>query len=117
MRERLTILNSFVHDVATGTWISSLLFMRLAHAETRGAPWAGVPRELVRQLEAQFMAITWTSLAVVVATGLVRALTFRAYGWTGDVARDRIRMLKLKHALLGATFLAGTLYQVLLLRT
>lgn len=46
--------------------------------------------------------------AVILLTGVLRAVTFKAFGWTGDVARDRIRLLKIKHALLGAVFLAGT---------
>jgi hypothetical protein len=48
MKERLTILNSFVHDVATGTWISTLVLLSLLHREARSPAWSaaapGVPR-------------------------------------------------------------------------
>ncbi len=56
LRDRLTVLNAFVHDVATGTWLSSL----------------------------------------------------KVFGWTGGVSRDRVRLLEVKHALLGVAFAAGT---------
>ena len=112
-RDRLTILNSFVHDVATGTWISTLLLLTLLHLETRGAAWAPVA-PLLPGLKAEFMALTWASLVVIAITGVIRALTFRAFGWTGDIAKDRVRLLKIKHALLGTTFLAGTIYMAVL---
>ena len=113
MRERLTILNAFVHDVATGTWLSTLVLLTLLHRETRGAAWA-VAAPLIPGLERQLPALTWISLAVILATGVVRMFTFRLFGWTGDVAASRIRLLKIKHALLGVAFAAGTAYQVVL---
>jgi len=42
----------------------------------------------------------------------VRMLTWKVFGWTGDMERDRIQLLKVKHALLGIVFAAGTAYQV-----
>jgi len=99
--------------VATGTWISTLVLLTLLHAETRKPAWLPVA-PLVPGLEARFMVLTWASLAVIAATGVVRMLTFKAFGWTGDVAADRIRLLKIKHAVLGIAFLAGTLYQLAL---
>jgi hypothetical protein len=111
MREKLTILNAFVHDVATGTWIASLVLISILHAETRSVAWAQAA-SLVPPLAHKFMVLTWTSLAVIMLTGLVRMATFKVFGWTGDVARDRIRLLKVKHALLGIVFLAGTAWQV-----
>ena len=111
MREKLTVLNAFVHDVATGTWIAALVLLTLLHREAQAPAWrAAAP--LVRALAAKFMVLTWSSLAVILATGVVRIVTFKVFGWTGDVARDRIRLLKIKHALLGAVFLAGTAWQV-----
>jgi hypothetical protein len=111
MREKLTILNAFVHDVATGTWIASLVLISILHAETQTASWASAAA-LVPPLAQKFMLLTWVSLAVIMLTGLVRMATFKVFGWTGDVAKDRIRLLKVKHALLGVVFLAGTAWQV-----
>src|ERR671924_327046 len=111
MREKLTILNAFVHDVATGTWIASLVLISILHGEARTPAWSAASA-LVPPLAHKFMLLTWTSLGVILLTGLVRMATFKIFGWTGDMARDRIRLLKVKHALLGVVFLAGTAWQV-----
>jgi len=113
MREKLTILNAFVHDVATGTWIGTLVLLTILHRETRLPAWAPAGA-LVPGLERQFLVLTWVSLGVIMATGVVRMFTWKVFGWTGDMERDRIALLKVKHALLGVVFAAGTAYQVYL---
>ncbi len=113
MNEKLTILNAFVHDVATGTWIGSLVLLTILHQQTARPEWAGASA-LVRPLAARFMWVTWVSLGVILLTGVVRMITFKVFGWTGDVARDRIRLLKVKHAVLGVVFAAGTAWQVVI---
>jgi hypothetical protein len=40
--------------------------------------------------------------------------TWKLFGWTGDVERDRIRLLKVKHAILGIAFAAGTAWMAYL---
>lgn len=111
MKERLTVLNAFVHDVATGTWLSTLALLSLLHHETRQEAWSAAAH-LVSALERKFLVLTWVSLGIILATGVVRMITFRVFGWTGDVAADRVRLLKIKHALLGVAFAAGTAWQV-----
>ena len=111
MQEKLTILNAFVHDVATGTWIGSLVLLSILHVQVAKPEWI-LAGGLARSLGVKFMWVTWVSLAVIVLTGVVRMVTWKVFGWTGDVARDRIRLLKVKHAILGVVFLAGTAWQV-----
>jgi hypothetical protein len=111
MRDQLTVLNAFAHDVATGTWISCLALVSLLHHEMARPEWSGCAG-FAQLLLSRFMVLTWASLGTIILTGVVRAITYRAYGWTGDVARDRARLLKIKHALLGTAFLAGTAWQV-----
>jgi uncharacterized membrane protein len=113
MREKLTILNAFVHDVATGTWIGTLVLLTVFHHETQKAAWL-LAAPLVPGLERKFLLLTWVSLAVIMATGVVRMITWKVFGWTGDMERDRIKLLKIKHALLGVVFAAGTAWQVVL---
>lgn len=113
LRDPLTILNAFVHDVATGTWISSLILLSVLHHETAKPAWLPAS-PLLPGLKAQFMLITWASLLVIVLTGVVRMLTWKVFGWTGDVSRDRIRLLKVKHAVLGVVFLAGTAWMAVI---
>lgn len=113
MKERLAVVNAFVHDVATGTWIAILAMLTLFHRETSTDAWSAVSH-LVPALEQRFLLLSWLSLGVIAITGVVRALTFRLFGWTGDVAADRVRLLKAKHALLGIVFTAGMAYQLAL---
>jgi hypothetical protein len=107
LRDQLTILNAFVHDVATGTWISSLILMSVLRAEARQPQWAAAAG-LVPPLAGKFMLLTWASLVVILLTGVVRMVTWKVFGWTGDISRDRVQLLKVKHAVLGIAFLAGT---------
>lgn len=113
MKEKLTVLNAFVHDVATGTWLGVLFLLTIFHFETGQAQWDAVDH-LVPGLERKFLVMTWVSLGVIAATGVLRMLTFKLFGWTGDVAADRVRMLKVKHAVLGTVFAAGTFWQAFL---
>jgi len=113
VREKLTILNAFVHDVATGTWIGTLVLLTILHRETARPAWI-VAAPLVPGLERRFLVLTWVSLGLILATGVVRMLTWKVFGWTGDVERDRIRLLKVKHAVLGLAFAVGTAWQVAL---
>jgi len=113
LRDQLTILNAFVHDVATGTWISSLILITVLHHETRQAAWSGAAA-LVPPLAHKFMLLAWVSLVVILLTGVVRMVTWKVFGWTGDVSRDRVRLLKIKHAVLGVAFLAGTAWMAAL---
>lgn len=113
LRDQLTILNAFVHDVATGTWISSLILMSVLRSETRQPAWL-VASALVPPLAAKFMWLTWASLIVILLTGVVRMVTWKVFGWTGDISRDRVHLLKVKHAVLGIAFLAGTVWMALI---
>jgi len=112
LRDQLTILNAFVHDVATGTWISSLILLSVLRSESRQPAWAAAAT-LVQPLAAKFMILTWVSLVVILLTGLVRMVTWKVFGWTGDVSRDRVHLLKVKHAVLGVAFLAGTVWMAI----
>jgi uncharacterized membrane protein len=111
-RDQLTILNAFVHDVATGTWISSLILITVLYREVARPAWAQAA-PLGEALGRRFMVLTWASLAVILLTGVVRMVTWKAFGWTGDVSRDRVRLLKIKHAVLGIAFAAGTAWMAL----
>jgi putative copper export protein len=113
MRDQLTIFNAFIHDVATGTWIGTLILLTLLHRETQRPVWLLAIGQ-VQGLERQFLVVTWTSLGVIMATGVVRMVTWKVFGWTGDMEKSRIKLLKVKHALLGLVFAAGTVYQYLL---
>ncbi len=85
MKDKLTILNAFVHDVATGTWLSTLILLTLLHREAEAPAWSSAAA-LVAPLERKFLVLTWSSLGIILATGIVRMWTFKVFGWTGDIA-------------------------------
>ncbi len=107
MKEKLTTLDAFVHDVATGRWIGTLVLITILHRETRAPAWV-LASPLVPALERKFLVLTWVSLGVILLTGVFRRVTWKVFGWTGDVATDRVRTLKVRHAVLGVAFAAGT---------
>lgn len=111
MKERFAIFNAFLHDVATGTWIGTLVLLTVLHREAGKPEWLPAG-PLVDGLERKFLVLTWVSLAVILLTGVLRLVTWKLFGWTGDVAADRVRLLRIKHALLGLVFAAGTAWQV-----
>lgn len=114
MREKLAVINGFLHDVATGTWLASLLLVSFVETKERHPELAAAASPVLATLQRETMVITWVSLAVILMTGFVRMLTFKVFGWTGDIAAERVRLLKIKHALLGTAFLAGTIWMVVL---
>ena len=69
MREKLTIFNAFVHDVATGTWIGTLVLLTILHRETRLPGWEGAAA-VIPGLERKFLVLTWVSLLLLGLAGL-----------------------------------------------
>lgn len=108
MKDFLIVLNSFVHDVATGFLISAAILMGIVDAAA--APYA-LSREFVTFLMARLFILSLISLLVIILTGAGRSVAFRLYGWTGEAARERKKILVIKHAILGIAFLAAVLYQ------
>jgi len=54
------------------------------------------------------------SLIIVIVTGFIRGLSFKLYGWTGDVGRDRKRLLFIKHIIFGLVFVIGMYFQLMM---
>lgn len=104
MKDFLIILNSFLHDMATGAWISTLFMINFIKDE-----------ELTTRLQGKLFILAVVCFVIVIITGIIRGVTFRYYGWTGDVAKGRKRLLMVKHIVLGTVFLAGLYYQFNLL--
>lgn len=116
MRDTLIIINSFIHDVATGAWISTLMVMTYIKSELEQQAGLRAIAELTTKLQGKLFMLAVFCLGIVLITGIIRGLTFRYYGWTGDVARGRKRLLMVKHMLLGAVVFLGLYYQFTLWR-
>lgn len=100
----LRIVNNFCHDLATGFWLALVLVE------------AGLRQELAAQglLEAGRpvlgLAFVWMigALAIILLTGVFRAVTYQA---PPEPERQvKRRLLWAKHAFLAAVFALGTIY-------
>lgn len=115
MRDTFIVINSFIHDMATGVWVAVLLMMYIisGHAEEAAA----FPRGAVfiNSLMDQLWLLAIVSIIVIALTGVVRVFTFKYYGWTGDVARGRRRLLLVKHIILGVFVVSGLYVQFILM--
>lgn len=114
VRDTLIIINSFIHDVATGVWISTLLAMTYIKSETEQQTGLQAISNLTTKLQGKLFMLAVVCLGIVLITGIIRGLTFRYYGWTGDVARGRKQLLLVKHIILGTVVLSGLYYQFIL---
>lgn len=112
MRESLVVLNSFLHDLMTGLWAGALLTMRALTAGRGGI--SGQAYLLLSELFQQLNYLAVACLMIILLTGIGRAITYKYYGWTGDVAAKRKKLLIIKHIFLGTLITAGTGYQVYL---
>lgn len=115
MRDFLIVINSFIHDMATGIWIAILMMMYVISDKSKMI--TDLPRGTVfiRSIMETLWVWAVTSILIVLITGVMRVLTFKRYGWTGDMARDRKRLLLIKHILLGGAFLFGVYIQFMLM--
>jgi cytochrome b subunit of formate dehydrogenase len=114
MRDTLITINSFIHDMATGVWLAVLLVMYIISG--RSGEITSIPQgqAFVSGLMANLWTASLVSLAVIAVTGIIRGLTFKYYGWTGDVAKGRKHLLMIKHIILGVVFALGLYLQYVL---
>ncbi|GAB4265751.1 MAG: hypothetical protein Kow00122_20630 [Thermoleophilia bacterium] len=119
----LIVLNNYLHDLATGTWLTAGVFqwalLRRAPGTRRpaavvggnapaatGRPAAaGRPEVLGALRTARWvarMALGW-----ILVGGVVRAAAFRRYEWSDAAGRGQLPLLAAKHALLGGAVLAA----------
>lgn len=108
------IVNSWIHDFASGTWAACVLVMWVLAARVPGLPTAaGVAIvDAVRLLFGLLLA----SLVVILATGGIRLRYWRSQG-TPDELPQRRRALLAKHVAYFVVYGAGTVWAWYLLRT
>lgn len=105
------IINGFIHDMTTGIWIGCLIVMQATLSKLNE-----LQTEMLRQLAGGLLKDLWTlslvSFTVMVITGAGRVFTLKYYGWTGDIARGRKRLLVVKHVILGIIVIIGLIMQI-----
>ena len=102
----LVMLNNYVHDVATGLLLLSALWLGWSARDLGLAPSAetlGVFRRSYRRC----VRFAVGSIAVIVATGVVRTVYFMRFEWLPAMGKGLVPVLVLKHVLIFALLGAG----------
>lgn len=102
----LILLNNYVHDVATGLLLISAVWIGWSAAALGPSP----APELIayfRLLYRRGTRFALGSLAVIIATGVVRTVTFMEFEWRPAFGNGLIPILLLKHVLIFAMLAAG----------
>ncbi len=98
MRELLE-LNRYAHDFGAALWVSgSLLLWLLCREVMNHDPVAEARRALLR-FAGKLSYLTVPALVIALASGGVRALTFRKYEYVGEITQSLITLLIVKHVL------------------
>lgn len=102
----LILLNNYVHDVATGLLLISALWIGWSASALGPSP----SPELVtyfRLLYRRGIRFAIGSVLVIVATGVVRTVTFMEFEWRPALGKGLIPILVMKHVLIFAMLAAG----------
>ena len=110
MRPWLILLNNFCHDLFTGLWFGSfiVMFVLRDYVQTHQGGLTD-PGPWFSDLNSFFYSFLWVSLLLVCITGLFRFLFDRkGDGGIGNNWLLKKQMLIVKHAVLGVSFIGGS---------
>ena len=107
LRPWLILLNDFCHDLFTGLWFGSFITMVVMRNKASQPGLDAGQLALMRELVSLFSWLTIGMLLCIICTGLFRFFYYR--DWDGVHNRAvKKRLLIIKHAVLGSSFLIGT---------
>ena len=104
VRNVAVVLNGFIHDFATGYWLSAMIAIGFLHRFQGEYP---AVAEILGRIERFFFWNTIVAVVVIFATGGVRTFTYVDNFFGPEAERVRRRMLIVKHILLISIFSAG----------
>ncbi len=104
LRKTAIVLNGFVHDFATGYWLSAMIAIYLLHRFQGEYP---AVTDLLGMIERFFFWNTVGAVVVIFATGGMRTFTYVDNFYGPEAEATRRRMLIVKHVVLIAIFAAG----------
>ena len=108
LRPWLIILNDFCHDLFTGLWFGSFVTLAVLRQKAARPGLSADVLVLMRELTSLFTWLTVAMLACIIATGVFRFFYYR--DWDGVHNKQvKKRLLIIKHAVLGSSFLLGTI--------
>lgn len=109
MKPWLILINDFAHDLFTGLWFGSFVTMFILHRKAAQPGLDAGQLALINDLVGVFFWLTFVSLGCIVMTGVFRFFYYRT--WDGAGMKDiKKRLLIIKHAVLGSSFLVGTVF-------
>lgn len=105
----LVILNNYFHDVATAVLLASAVILWVLERQATRDP------EASAALQRSYPALTrfaWVALAWIVVGGVPRTVFFTRYEWDPAVVKGIVPALILKHTLMVAAVVAGSVMWV-----
>ena len=93
------MLNNYVHDVATGLLIISALWLGWSARELGPCPSPETVGYFKRTYQ-RCVRFVLASIAVIVATGIVRTIFFMDFEWTIAMGKSLVPILVAKHVLI-----------------
>ncbi len=101
LRKAAVVLNGFIHDFATGYWLSSLIVIMFLHNFQKKYATVADHLNIVEQF---FFWNIPGAMAVIFATGGMRTFTYLDNFYGADIEKTRRKMLVIKHILLFIIF-------------
>ena len=99
------VLNGFIHDFATGYWLSDLIAIYLLHGYRAGAPALAA---ILGGIERFFFWNAVGAAVTIFATGGMRSFTYVDNFYGPEAEKTRRKMLIIKHVVLLAVVGSGT---------
>ena len=101
LKKIAVVLNGFIHDFATGYWLSAMIALFFLHRFQGEYP---AVAELLGRIERFFFWNTIGAAATIFATGGMRTFTYVDNFYGPEAEKVRRKMLVIKHVLLIITF-------------
>lgn len=104
IKKAAIVFNGFIHDFATGYWLSAMIAIYFLHDFQTSYPSLAVQ---LGTIERFFFWNTIGAAIVIFATGGMRTFTYVDNFYGPEAEKTRRRMLIVKHVVLIAIFAAG----------
>ncbi len=97
--QELLELNRYMHDFTAAMWVCGSILIWLLCREARRLDVQAESVRVLLRLAGKISLITIPSLLIALASGGVRAVTFKRYEYAGEITTPLITMLVIKHVL------------------
>lgn len=105
------MLNNFFHDFAVGLLFASLLVLSVLFHSIREDKGSSARLDVALEISQTFNRVIIGCWGVILIGGVIRILAYKQYEWMEAAGRGQVTALILKHLLLVALILWGTVLQ------